>query len=79
MKTEAKKRKSGFRSGGFYPGTFSDGFGEFRTMKKNEMKPMATGKLLKLNWNRILLHNFLEEKMSIILYKSTILLRSRFR
>ena len=64
MKTEAKKQKSDFRSGEFYPGTFSDGFGSFTTMKKNEMKPISAGKLLKLNWNKILLYNFLEEKMS---------------
>ena len=62
MKIEAKQRKSDFRSGGFYPGIFSDGFGEFRTMKKNEMKPMATGKLLKLNWNKILLYIFWKKK-----------------
>ena len=49
MKIEAKQRKSDFRSGGFYPGTFSDGFGSFTTMKKNEMKPISAGKLLKLN------------------------------
>ena len=57
LKTEAKQRKSDYwnsgRSGGFHPGIFSDGFGEFSTMKKNKMKNIAvipistTGKLLK--------------------------------
>ena len=56
LKTEAKQRKSDFGNSGrsgFHPGIFSNGFGEFSTMKKNEMKNIAsatistTGKLLK--------------------------------
>ena len=45
MKTEAKEKKYDFgnsgRGGGFHPGVFSDGFGDFSTMKKksdNELK-----------------------------------------
>ena len=69
MKTEKKLNFGSSGSRGLHPGTFSDGFGEFSTWKKN-------GKLLKLHFNEILLDNFLEEKMSI---KFTILLRSRPR
>ena len=56
LKTEAKQRKSDFGNSGrsgFHPGIFSDGFGEFSTMKKNKMKNIAvvpistTGKLFK--------------------------------
>ena len=64
LKTEAKQRKSDTdfwnsgRSEGLHPGIFSDGFGEFSTMKKNKMKniasaPISTGKLLKFNWIKI--------------------------